>query len=599
MNRSPIACFTQEPFRVPARSRMCLVLIVSCLVASGGPLARAASAGGDCPANGLASGVSDFVTDDPATFQVNSPEARWAAVAMRNQDGNDWNLEVRSESEPPPVCTSGTIVVSNAFGHDVLAIDGRVGSPGSDFVLAQTGNGSGFFARIEYEQPAGAMQANGVFQVVSTGPDDFLAVREIQMSAGVPYSIRIQPSSDLGSMRVYVFAPTSSGPGWLARNEAGLEATLAPDLLNWIDYTPAETGPHALVIVNESGAAGTYQLAVGHCPFFASILTEGLPWYFATLDQWPGFTPNANSWPVVGVRGDGHLYNLDVAPYPRSQFGTFPTCSDSIVGTQYSGLGVRLVTADFQTLPLRTYTVHTSAEGQPQTSSAGHIEWDGAGDAITVNDPPISVVPPPNNVLDAWKIALTAGITYTFQLVPELGSTADYRLLVFGNPSPGNPYWASRPDAILEATGPHGFIPGQSGLYGVVVVNDNGGTGNYSLSVTADLVDVPTGPPAVAAHRIRAAAPNPSAGAMRIEFELARPGTAEFRLRDVAGRTVAILPAGRRDAGIASFTLDGTGAGGGGVAGSRDGRRVAAGVYFLSLVVDGVEAHGVRVVLLR
>ena len=567
-----------------------LAAIVFCVVASSNT--RSAFAGGSCPVNGLVNGVSALVTDDPATFRLNSVGSGWAAVAMRNVDGSDWNLEVRTESAPSPTCTSNTIATSNAFGPDVIAIDGGVGSPEQDYFVPLTGNGSGFVARIEYEQPAAPMVANTVFEPIATGPDDFLAVRTIQMSDGIPYAIRIYPSSDLGSLRVYVFAPSSTGPGRLGRYEAALEATCAPDLENRIDYTPTETGLYAIVIVNESGASGTYDLAVGHCPFSTSHMSEGVPRFFATPDDWPGFTPNARSWPVVGVRGNAQLYALDVAPSHRSQFGPFQACSDSIVGSQSTGLGTRLVTADFRKLPLRLYTAHASLEGQPQTSSAGYFEWDGAGDSILVNGAPIAVVPPPNNVLDAWKITLVTGVTYTFNVVPAGGATAVYRLLLFGNPTPANPYWASRPDAILEASGPHGFIPGHTGLYGVVVVNDNGGTGNYTLSVTANLTDVPAGP-AIAAHRIRAAAPNPSAGAMRIDFELARAGAAEFRLRDVAGRTVATVPAGRRDAGIGSFTLDATSGLG------TDGRRVAPGVYFLSLVVDGVEANRRRIILTR
>jgi hypothetical protein len=569
---------------MPAMNVSCvspkLVLAAICVVAVSAP---AAFAGGSCPVNGLANGVSALVTDDPGTFRLNSVAQGWAAVALRNQDGNDWNLEVRTQSAPSPTCTSNTIAGSNASGPDVIAIDGGVGSPEQDYFVPLTGNGSGFIARIEYEQPAAPMLANTVFEPIATGPDDFLAVRTIQLSNGIPYSIRIYPSSDLGSLRVYVFAPTSTGMGRLGRFEAALEATCAPDIENRIDYTPTETGSYAIVIVNESGAVGTYHLAVGHCPFFTSILSEGVPRFFATLDDWPGFTPNARSWPVVGVRGSGHLYSLDVAPGARSQFGPFHACSDSIVGSQSSGLGTRLVTADFRNLPLRSYTAHATLDGQPQTSSAGTIEWDGAGDSITVNGAPIAVVPPPNNVLDAWKITLVTGITYTFQVVPAGGATAVYRLLLFGNPSPANPYWANRADAILEASGPHQFIPGHSGPYGVVVVNDNGGTGNYTVAVTANLVDVPTGPPAVA---IRAAAPNPSTGAVRIEYELARRGAAEFRLRDVAGRTVATARAGRRGPGVGSFTLD--------LAGT-----VAPGVYFLSLVVDGVEGSRTRIILLR
>jgi hypothetical protein len=549
--------------------------------------------------NTLENSVPASVPDDPATFQLSSVAMRWAAVAMRNTSGDDWNLEIRTQSEPYPVCSSNTIIVSNQVGPDVIAIDGGVGSPESDYIIASTSGGSGSNAHIEYEQPAASMVLNTVFEPISTGPNDFLAVRQANLESGIPYTIRIYPSSDLGSLKLYVFAPTSTGPGRLPRNEAALEATLAPDMENRFDYTPTETGQYAIVIVNESGAVGTYYLAVGHCPFFAGNLPEGVPFFFATLDYWPAFTPNVHSWPVVGVRGNGHLYNLDVAPYPRSQIGSFNVCSDSVVGSQVSGLGTRLVTADFQTLPLRAYTAHAGIEGLPQTSSAGFVEWDGAGDALVVNGDPLVVTPPPNNVLDAWKIPLTIGVTYTFQIVPAGGATADYRLMLFGNPSPGSPYWASRPDAILETSAVHAFIPGQSGLYGVVVVNDNGGTGNYSVSVTANLVDVPPGPPAVAAHRIRAAAPNPSAGTMRIDFELARAGEAEFRLRNVAGRTVATIPVGRRDAGVASFSLDPTSAARFGAGSNGNGSRVAPGVYFLSLVVDGVEADRTRVILLR
>lgn len=559
------------------RPPICLVVLVSCVVA------QAAIAGGSCPLNGLANGVSDAITIDPSAFRLNSVAPGWAAVALRNQDGNDWNLDVRTQSQPSPTCWNNTIASSSVFGPDVIAIEGGVGSPEQDYFVAYTGNGSGFTARIEYEQPAADMQPNTVFESIATGPDDFLAVRTIQMSGGIPYSIRIAPSPGLGSLKVYVFAPTSTGSGRLARNEAALEATCAPGMMNRFDYTAPSSGSYAIVMVNESGATGTYQLAVGHCPFFVSAISEGVPRFFATLDDWPGFTPNAKTWPVVGVRGSGFDYDLDVAPSTRSQFGPFAACSDSIVGSQVSGTGTRVVTGDFRKLPLRLYTAHASLEG-PQTASAGYIEWDGASDSIVVNAAPISVVPPPNNVLDAWKITLVKNVFYTFNLVPAGGATAQYRLLLFGNPSPNNPYWASRPDAILEASGPHMFLPGVTGLYGVVVVNDNGGTGNYTVSVTANLTDVP-GEKAFPASRIRAAAPNPSSGAARIEFELARAGEAEFRLHDVAGRTVAKFAAGRRDAGIATFTLD--------------SRGVAPGVYFLSLVVDGVEANRTRFILVR
>lgn len=583
-------------FRTPTIHVAALVLSA---LATHTLLPRAAYAGGGCSATSLQNGVAGFVTSDPATFGVSPDQSRWAAVAMRTPDGSDWNLEARDQLESYPTCAVGSLALSNQFGPDILAMDGHFRDPGTDYVIASTGNGSGFFGYIEYEQPAGAMQSNAVWAQVATGPDDFLTVREVQMSNGIPYSIRIHPSSDLGSLKLYVFAPASAGSGWLAKGEAALEAGLVPDSENRIDYTPSQDGHYAIVIVNESGAVGTFYIAVDHCPFFANILSEGVPFPFQTLDVWPAFTPNAQSWAAVGVRGaEGYLYDLDLAPWPRSQDGTYDPCTDSVLASQLSGPGVRVVTGDFQTLPLRQYTAHANLEGQPRTSSNGIVEWDGAGDAIVVNGGPIVVAPPPNNVLDAWHVMLLVGVTYTIQIVPDAGATADYRLMLFGNPFPGT-YWAGRPDAFLETSGVHGFIPGYSGKYGIVVVNENGGTGGYSVSITASLVGVAPRPTGSLANRIRSAAPNPSAGALRIEFELARAGNAEFRLRSVAGRTVATVPAGPRDAGIASFAWDASGGTSHRDPGGAGRRGVPPGVYFLSLVVDGVETDRTRVILLR
>ena len=573
--------------------------LVLCMLALHGSLPPAAYAGGECPVNTLQNGVASFVTNDPAIFEVSPDQDRWMAIAMRNADGSDWNLEAREQIAGYPTCTIESLAISNLFGPDVLVMDGHSIGAETDYVIASTGNQSGFFAYIEYEQPAGALQPNSTWAQISTGPDDFLTVREAQMSGGAPYSIRVYPSSELGSLKLYVFAPANTGPGWLARNQAALEVGLAPDSENQVEFTPPESGVYAIVIVNESGAVGTFHLAVSHCPFFANIMSEGVPFNFQTVDFWPAFTPNAHSWAAVGVRGaEEYVYDLDIGPWPRLQADDYPQCTDSVFASQLSGAGVRVVTGDFQTLPLRQLTAHANLEDQPRTDSYGFMEWDGAGDEIAVNGGPVVVSPPPNNVLDAWHVMLVVGVTFTFQIVPDAGATADYRLILFGNPIPAT-HWASRPDAILETSGTHAFIPGYSGKYGIVVVNENGGTGGYSVSVTASQLAVDPPPMRSLASRIRSVAPNPSAGAMRIEFELARAGNAEFKLRSVAGRTVATVPAGHREDGVASIVWDASGAAGRQGGGGAGGRGVPPSVYFLSLVVDGVETDRRRIVLLR
>ena len=565
-------------------------MAVLCALAASGLDPQAAYAGGGCSVAPIQNGVAQFVTFDPATFEVAPDQNRWMVVAMRNADFSDWNLEARDKLEPYPTCTTGSLAISNSYGHDVLAMDGHYRGPETDYLIAT----SGTYSYLEYEQPASATQPNTVWAQIATGPNDFLTVREVQMVGGIPYTIRIQSPAALGSLKLYVFAPVTSGSGWLAKNEAVLEAGLAADAESWTEFTPSENGVYAIAVVNESGATGSFYFAVTHCPFSANLPVEGVPFQFQSIDHWPAFTPNAKSWAAVGVRGAGIPYDLDISPYPRAQDGSYSQCTDSVLASQFTGSGVRVVAGDFQVLPIRQYSSHASL-ASPTTSASGTLEWDGAGDAIAVNGGPVVVAPPANNVLDAWHVMFVKGVTYTIQIVPAGGATADYRLMVFGNPLPGGTHWARRPDAILETSGAHQFIPGYSGKYGIVVVNDNGGTGGYSVSISTSPTGVDPHPIGSLASRIRSAAPNPTVGALRIEFELARAGNAEFRLRSVAGRTVAAVPAGRLDAGTARFVWNASGAG----ASGASGRGVPPGVYFLSLVVDGVETDHTRIILLR
>jgi hypothetical protein len=75
-----------------------------------------------------------------------------------------------------------------------------------------------------------------------------------------------------------------------------------------------------------------------------------------------------------------------------------------------------------------------------------------------------------------------------------------------------------------------------------------------------------------------AAAPNPFAGATRLRFELARPGHVHLAVHDARGARVAVLADGRRPAGAHVLTWGGT---------DVRGRRVASGIYFARLSVEG------------
>lgn len=548
----------------------------------------AVSSAQPCPTpSALVSGVPVPTGVDPSHYEVTPASNRWSAVAVRGTDINDWNVDAWDTTAPPPACLAGMLAGSGTASLDFVVTDWRFRAPGTDLVRAATGGGIGSEAVVEFEQADSELQPNMPFQVRTLTSDDLVTVFECTMLAGVPYIIQLAGSAGLTGLNSFIFAPVSGGSGWLGRDDRVVEVGLAEGL-NGIPFTPTVDGVHAIVVVNESGGNGDLYSMVGRCPFFSSILSDNVPFFLPALEDWPAFTPSADAWSVVGARGNpGYRYIVDIAPFPRSQTGIQSLCSDSILASQYSGHGIKLVAGDFRTLPVRMYTARVALEGDLKTSSAGFVEWENGADSIVVNAGPLLVSPPANNVLDAWSVRLAAGSSYDIEIVPAGGATATYELVLFKNTGGA---WASRPDAVFTTTGAGNYLPTETDRFSLVVLNDNGGTGDYTVSITSSQVDVPGPGPLGVTSRIRSAAPNPAIAGARVDFELATAGRATLAIRDAQGRTVATVPLGVRPAGIGTAAWNGK---------NGDGRRVASGVYFLSLVLDGRATEGTKLIVLE
>jgi len=539
----------------------------------------------------LASGVPVTASTDPVFYTITPGLARWSGVGVRAADAKDWNLNVLDTEALYPGCLHGALGNSSGAGIDFAVTDWRFRFPQDDYVRVGTGGSTGTSALVEYEQPAFEYQSNRPFDQIFIDASDLLTVRETDMQAGVRYTFEVWPSAGLSGLRFFLFEPVTAGTGWVPRSARVFEIGLFDDTGNLFEYTPSVSGQFGIVITNEDGTAGNYYFCVKHCPFFASTLTDNAPVVNVFLDEWPGFMPPAHTWGVVGERGEpGNLFTWDVAPGFRQQNGPYMTCTDSILASQPSGLGTKVIAGDFRSNPLRFYTAHESLEGQPRTTSEGYMEWEDGQDSLVVNDPPTAVTPPAHNVFDAWSVRLIAGGTYTFTLTPNGGATANYKLLLFANPSPGSEYWATREEAVLDAVSPTDYSPTATDLYSLVVVNDNGGTGGYTVGVTSTLVGVDPQSPAVGVSRIRSVQPNPNFAGVRIVYELARAGRASLRVTDVVGRTVADAAASAGDAGTGSLAWNGRTSG---------GVRSAAGVYFATLYLDGVAQDRAKLILLR
>lgn len=101
---------------------------------------------------------------------------------------------------------------------------------------------------------------------------------------------------------------------------------------------------------------------------------------------------------------------------------------------------------------------------------------------------------------------------------------------------------------------------------------------------------VGVGEPAATGVRLEPPFPNPASGPLRLAFALASECAVRLEVWDAAGRLVAIPLAGTRAPGRHETVWDGRDLG---------GRRVAAGIYYHRLVVNGRPAAAAPVVILR
>jgi hypothetical protein len=119
-----------------------------------------------------------------------------------------------------------------------------------------------------------------------------------------------------------------------------------------------------------------------------------------------------------------------------------------------------------------------------------------------------------------------------------------------------------------------------------MIVHDPG-----ALTAVSDPRDLGPGDAAGVPFQLLAAAPNPFTTETRIGFALARAGQVGVKIYDVQGRLVRALDEARFEAGSAAIAWDGR---------ESDGRRVAPGVFFYRVSLDGQPmGHGKLVTLSR
>ncbi|HOX27046.1 MAG TPA: FlgD immunoglobulin-like domain containing protein [Candidatus Krumholzibacteria bacterium] len=183
--------------------------------------------------------------------------------------------------------------------------------------------------------------------------------------------------------------------------------------------------------------------------------------------------------------------------------------------------------------------------------------------------------------LDVYTLDLTTGaltLLYVDSLPGEDGSLVSGAGFAIGETDDASLYLfdVNRDDDIYSYHIDENYA--RQLVYADILAEFNAGRGDLASRATGQVSGV--GGAVVAAVRMLPNSPNPFNPRTTLNFELARPGTVDLRVYDVAGRLVRVL----RDAGAAlpagRHQVDWDGADDG-------GRRLPSGVYVARLVASG------------
>ncbi len=302
----------------------------------------------------------------------------------------------------------------------------------------------------------------------------------------------------------------------------------------------------------------------------------------AAIDYF-SFDQNEVYWAAVAVRGTTGDWDLEI--YGNPDGGPSPVCFSAPLGGSFETGMVDFVVGDFNPgrTPVGTYYARTV---RYSGSGSASVEWDDGTDDIFRDGAPVSRNTNGSDVIETWDCLLASNSTYT--LLFSHSGAADLKALVFGSP-PGS-YWAARSGRRVETTANAVFTSGASGFYGIVVVNDNGENGSYSIQIVSGQPVGTADPGSPPVTRLDGFEPNPAPGSTRMRFTLAEAGRVVFHVLDLAGREVAEPISRAWEAGTWTLPWD-----------ARDaaGRRLRPGLYVVRMDVAGRPVGRSKLVILE
>lgn len=435
-------------------------------------LASARPARAQCVYNVMSSGTAytaSAAVGSNVDYQFTQSNVYWSAVAVNPASGTDWDINLFATTAAFPTCLAGPLASSvNTSGTDFVMVNFNTTPTGTYFARAHHFGGAGN-GTVEWQGGANLLYVNGPQAAVVTGSTTIVQTYDVFLSSGTTYTFPLTHFG-AGATRMLLFKPTG-GVEFLSRNGAEFAVSTSTT------YAATVSGYYALVVVNDDGNAAQDNIGVGVCTA-PTALADVTPANSGTNSENDySFNQDTNFWTAVAVRGTG-ANDWDIESYANPSGSSYPVCLGGVLSSSAgSPPNVDFVVGDFNFNTEGTYYVRSHLF-QDLGSTPAQTEWARGHTVLNANGPAVSDNTGPNAIIRIYDVLLQGGVHYTFLFSPSGAGTQ--RMLLFRNPG-GTTYWAGRGSAEFSATGNQNYTAPSSGYYGLVVVNDDGVAGSYSV----------------------------------------------------------------------------------------------------------------------
>ena len=515
--------------------------------------------------------------NDYYAFTTGAP--RWGAIGVKYETAQ---RGIHTYTSPTgsaiPNCMNGELAYSGQTGDNFTVGDMRFTPPATYYSHVEYLDfDQNAVAHVKWDSGDGRIVPNdNNWTVQSEDVADWLHVYDVRLQSGVSYIVDLTTTPSVIPPCVYFYGNPGNGAYW-----STIASPLARTVCSSLTVTTASTDDFGAVVFDWNGEPATSSLRLRGCPP-PTPLVSGAP-AFTDAEGFFSVAPSVPYWSAMGVRST--TSDWDIEADQTGTGGDYGVCFTNPL-TASTGVGqVDFVVGDFNTggNPFGTYYLRPY---RYSGSTPGLAEWDGGADLISVGAAPVHRAETAADVLECWDVFLEAGKTYTIYLKHDVGVNAKVDLFRSLNA----PYWAPRSSHVYEGSSTGTFVAPATDYYGLVMVNDNGGTGSVDVGVylPGTLAVGAAGEPLQDA--LTSIAPNPGRGIVRMQYALSEGGRASFDVVDMAGRIVSHVEDGDRAAG--SWSVAWTGA-------APDGRHLPAGLYFVRMKVAGRVVATRRVTLLE